>query len=259
MGSFLCGIYSTISRRVSLMATRISRGKHQMPPFPTTAVLLIPTGIHCVGFVLTMVAVLFRRPRTSIRQIIEEGEFGVVVARCRQRNKNTRCLGSRRIRPTHAPNFLPLDNNSSLSPSIQSLCQLETCLFHLWQKKILFEEFIYARQFTGLPAALGSNADIAYQQSCQTWDTQSVLSNPPRPHMTKRLSTIDHLDCYCYIPFNRPAGFTSGRRRSFSKGSCVTIHRTTPGAAVKAYVVSAVLLANQTFHSPTYPTLDQTI
>eukprot|EP00980_Cylindrotheca_fusiformis_P018923 scaffold6322_cov59-Cylindrotheca_fusiformis.AAC.19 len=64
---------------VSLVATRISRGKHQMPPFPTIAVLLIPDGIHCVG--LELANLLFRRPRTSIRQVIEDCEFGVVVAR----------------------------------------------------------------------------------------------------------------------------------------------------------------------------------
>eukprot|EP00980_Cylindrotheca_fusiformis_P017015 scaffold5202_cov157-Cylindrotheca_fusiformis.AAC.2 len=34
----MTSVVSTISRRVSLVATRISRGKHQMPPFPTTAV-----------------------------------------------------------------------------------------------------------------------------------------------------------------------------------------------------------------------------
>lgn len=49
-------VVSTISRRVSLVATRISRGKHQMPPFPTTAVLLIAAGIHYVGLVLDMIA-----------------------------------------------------------------------------------------------------------------------------------------------------------------------------------------------------------
>eukprot|EP00980_Cylindrotheca_fusiformis_P012999 scaffold3246_cov69-Cylindrotheca_fusiformis.AAC.3 len=76
----MTSVVSTISFRVCWSPQESAGASIKCHLFPTTAVLLIPAGIHCVGLVLALVAVLFRRPRTPIRQVIEDSKFDVVVA-----------------------------------------------------------------------------------------------------------------------------------------------------------------------------------